>query len=279
MEQGNAVGEATGPEAVEETVRRMWAQLSPGIDKVDEEILGVFLSLGASTPYRVAKHLCLSTASVYRRARKLLEKRVLIPVNDDKLMASIKGCIVLYTRGRMDLQSLVECARRIWGVRVEPLELLGFLHLLGLEAQKRRLQIQTLTMCRVDEASVHALRYLREALLHHLGTGTSFAESLDAVAARHGVDPAAFREGLRLALRGISTTLPIAVTGHGHRVVILTHDRFMFHFVVECSRPCEEYRRSLGVECPIAARLVKQRLAGLAPRLLVLEPHGQGHRA
>lgn len=245
-------------------VKRLWAELSPCIGAVDEELVAAYLRLGPSTPYRVSRHVGASTASVYRRSRSLLEKRLLVPGPDgETLMASVKGCLALYAHGRLGLPGLVECFTRIWGVRAEPEALLGFLYLLGLEARRRRLHLQTMTMCRPDEASIHVARYLDEVLAYHAASGAGFAEALDAVASRHGLDPDAFREALRLALRGVSTTLPLVVTGKGHKVALLVRDHTVYFFVLECSRPCEEYRRSLGFECPRAARLVRERLRRL----------------
>jgi len=250
-------------EEFERKVRSLWHKLSPDVDGVEEELLLKYLELGAATPYRVARILNLSAATAYRRSRSLLEKRLLVPGNEGKLVASVKGCIVLYSRGRVGLESLVSCAQRIWGLPFDAEALLGFIYLLGLEAEKRRLTVKTLTMCRVDEASIHVLRYLKEAIVHHVASGSSFAEALDEVAMRYCVPPNAFREAIRLALRGAATTLPLSVTGAGHRIVALLHDRAIYHFVIECENPCEEYRRSLGLECPRAAEAVRARLARL----------------
>jgi hypothetical protein len=251
-------------EGFEQNVRRLWASLSPGIDRIYEEIIEKYLELGPSTPYRIAKNMGLSTATVYRRSRSLLEKRILIPYSGgDSLMVSVKGCIVLYSRQHLGLEGLTECSSKIWGISLDAYSLLGFLYLLGLEAEQRKLTIQTLTMCKIDEASIHVLRYLREALVTHLASAKSFAEALDEVAARYCIPPRIFRGALRLALRGIATTLPVTLTSRDHKVVVFLHDRALYYFVVECSRPCEEYERSLGLECPLAARLVQERLRGI----------------
>ncbi|WP_338252718.1 hypothetical protein [Pyrodictium abyssi] len=240
-------------------VRRLWADLVPVIDEAEKRILYAYLKVQEASPYKISNMLGMNTATVYRKSRRLLRERLLISDGPrGRPRISNKGCLALYINSIIGEEALVGCFAKTWGVRVELDELLGFLMLLAIEAKRRKLNLKTMTMCRVDEASIHVLRFLKEAIMTYIRDGVSMASALSDTASRHGVPPRLFIAGIRLALRGISRTLPLTVHTDSCSIVILMHNRLLLPFVVECKRDCEYYRTSLGLDCPRAYRRLQR---------------------
>ncbi|AEM39065.1 hypothetical protein Pyrfu_1203 [Pyrolobus fumarii 1A] len=250
-------------DTLEEMVKSIWRQLTPDVDDAEKRILLYYLRAGAATPYKIARMAQLNVATVYRKAKKLLEKRVVVPVDGSRetLALSAKGCITLYVNNIIDVNMFAECMGRIWGLRATPEELLGFLYILGVEAQRRRLTLKNMTICKIDEASIHVLRLLKEAILAYLRDGASFTEVLDELAHRLGVPPGYLRSGIRLALRGITRTLPLSIHTEHHKVTLFMHDKLLFPFAIECKIQCQHFWDNLGFECPILMEELRGRLA------------------
>jgi len=249
-------------EGFEERVRGLWRRLVPAVDEDEKRMLLLYLRAGAATPYRAARSAGMNTATVYRKARRLTEKRLLLPVGVARGLAlSAKGCIVLYAHGLISSEALARCFSDAWGFRVTARELLGFLYLLGTEAERRELDLKGMTICKFDEASIHVLRLLKDAILAHIRDGAAISEALDSMAQRYGVPPSYLREGIRLALRCVSRTLPLTIHTEHHRIVLFVHGRLLLPFVVECRRQCVHFERSLGFDCPRAYRELQRYLA------------------
>ncbi len=239
----------------ENKVREAWAPLTPQLDETEKEILLEYLTLRISTPYRVASNLGMPVSKTYRKVRRLAEKRLLIPLrypSKETLHISVKGCLALYALGMISFDDLYACFKDLWDVDMTKDELLGFLYLLSVEVRRRELNLKTITMCKIDEASVHVLRFLKKAILIYINEGISFSEALDAVAKEVNFDRMLTREGMRLSLKGISKTLPIILHTEDHKIAFLFHDRFVFPFVIECKAMCPHFKESLGFECPLA---------------------------
>lgn len=238
----------------EAKLKEAWRELIPQLDETEKEILTKYMELRVSTPYRVASELNLPTSKVYRKVKKLVEKRLLLPLrfpSKETLHISVKGCLALYVMGLISFDEMFDCFYKLWDVKMSKDELLGFLYLLSIEIRKRELNLKTTTMCRVDEASIHVLRFLKRAIMVYLEEGKSFPEALNQVAKEVDFDRILTREGIRLGLKGIAKTLPIVVNLKGHKVVILFHDQYLFPFVIECDTPCVHFKESLGFECPL----------------------------
>ncbi len=238
----------------EKLVHETWDKLIPRLEAVDVDILAAYLRVKSPvSPYRIARMLGMNITSVYRRSRRLLEHRLLIPgfapTERDRLMISVKGCLYLYLRGRIDTEALAECFSTLWGIEVTPRSLLPFLYLLGVEASRRKLDIKTLTMCRPEEAAVHVLRYLMRALELYEKLGVGFREALDSVAYSVYLDGTAFRDALRLALRAAAGRIFPVIKERGHEIVVLVSGRSVYPLVLHCNTPCREYWESLGIEC------------------------------
>ncbi|ALL01303.1 hypothetical protein Pyrde_1255 [Pyrodictium delaneyi] len=250
-------------DAFEERVQRLWQRLIPEMDDNEKRILLWYLRTGTATPYRIARLAHINTATVYRKAKKLVEKRVLLPIESNKgsLALSAKGCIALYTSRLITAGTLARCISDAWGFQVTAKELLGFLYLLGLEAEKRRLDLTSITICKFDEASIHVLRLLKDAILAHIRDGTGITEALDEIASGYGIPPDYLREGIQLALKSISKTLPLTIHTEHHKIILFVHGRLILPFVVECRKRCKHYRKSLGFDCPKAYRELQRYLA------------------
>ncbi len=255
---------------LERLVHEAWEKLVPQLEALDEDILMAYLEAGGPvSPYRIAKSLNVNTTSVYRRSRRLLDWRLLIPglrANDnDKMMISVKGCLYLYLRNKIGLEELVGCYSRLWGLDLDPLSLLAALYLIGFEAKRRKLSIKTLTMCMPDEAAVHILRYFKRVVELHEELGVSFGEALDSVAYSLYLDRMAFREALRLAFRALARSVLPVIHTNDHSSVILVSEKGVYPIVVWCRNPCRDYRDTLGVEC-IRARSTVARVLGLVSK-------------
>ncbi len=252
----SVAGMTTTTENFEDLVKMLWKSLTPSIDTIDREILLLYYRKGALTPYMAARLLGMNTATVYRRVRRLAGKLLLLPAdeNSDETMRvkiSAKGCIALYVNNSIDSQTLKDCASKAWGIDiVSTSEILGFLYVLGLEAQRRQLNLTTMTMCSIDEAAIHVIRVLKKAIVTYVSRSVSFKKALDMLAKEMNMPSQELRDGIRLALRGLADKLPLTVNTRQHRLAVFVQDRTPFVFVVECTRNCKENLESLGFECP-----------------------------
>ncbi len=239
---------------VEARLKDAWRGLMPQLDENEREILMKYMELKASTPYKVAMKLNAPTSKVYRKVKRLVDKRLLLPLrfpSKETLHISVKGCLALYVLGLISFDEMFYCFYKLWDTEMTKEELLGFLYLLSIEARGRELNLKGITMCKIDEASVHVLRFLKRAILVYINEGISFSEALDKIAREIEFDRMLTRDGIRLGLKGIVKTLPIVTHIKDHTVVVLFHDQFIFPFVIECKTACPHFRESLGFECPL----------------------------
>jgi hypothetical protein len=267
-------GSLTDLRDMEVKVKRIWASLAPALDETEKRILINYLVREeAATPYSIARETEFSIATVYRKVKKLTEKHVIMPIDDrGKLALTIKGCITLFVNNLIDLASFVKCAERAWDMKLSARELLGFLYLLGIEATRRSLSLRDFTMCRMDEASVHVIRLLKNTILKYIFEGSDFANVLKELASELEIPLDFLREGLRLALRGIARTLPIILHTEHHKAALFVHGKLLLPFAVECRRNCHHFRTNLGFDCPTLAEEVRRYLAvitGLTPYTVV----------
>jgi hypothetical protein len=251
----------------EERVRNLWRDIVPGLDDLERRILLISISIryNGISPYKLARMTDANIATVYRKVKRLIEKRLLLPINppENKVSISVKGCITLYTQGIIGVDTLIGCIRRLWDLEYSMVTceaVLGLLYILGIEAKRRRLNITNMTMCMMDEASIHAIRIIKEALTLHINEGVSFSRALDIIAERLEMPPRYLREGIRLAVRGASKAMPLIVNLENDTVAVFIHDRFIIPFVLECKRPCKHYWNDFGFDCPRVREELRRKL-------------------
>ncbi len=257
-----------GSAAFLERVKSLWRSLTPQLEDDDLRLLEAYRRAWCITPYRAARMTGFHVPKAYRRAKRLVQWRLLIPGGDEKLTMSIKGCIALYVHERLEWSELQECACRVWELEC-PDGLAGFLYLLGLEAERRGLNITTMTMCMLDEASTHVLRYFRRMLAENLSEPKSVYELLEEYARELDMPVEELRGALRMALYGIARLLPLTINTDNHKVLLLASDTGLIPVVLECRRKCGA-SDAFGIGCPIAAAEVRE-------RLLTMLNHGLGN--
>lgn len=246
-------------------------RVAPRLDSRDLRLLYAYHCAGPTTPYMVARRLGCSTATVYRRTRRLIEKRLVLPGVDGApatgtLLVSVKGCAVLYAHRLLDERGLVSCVSRVWrGVRGPPEALVGLLHAVALEAERRGLGLRCLSVCRPEEAALPVLRIVHRALELHVSEALSMADALAEAAREAGMEPGELRAAARLAFMLAARLLPAAVVRtRSHTAVIIVKEGSVYPFAVECSHPhggLEE--ESLGYDCPLLRREVREALGSL----------------
>ncbi len=255
----------TSHDDVEAKVKKIWRRLTPDLDDTEKKILLSYLERSdAATPYLIAREKGFNVTTVYRKIRRLIDKRLVLPTDDDgepaRLNITVKGCIALYVNNLIDVEELKQCFEKTWNTRLSLKGLLGLLYLLGLEAQKRSLTLRTFTICKMDEASLHVIRFLRNIVARYLHEGLRFEEALREAAQELELPTDYLTEGFRLALIGVSKTIPIIINTEYHKVALFAHGKFLLPVAIECRRGCRHFGLNLGLECPALAKELREYL-------------------